>query len=133
MTCKLYCGTVLYCLHFFVLECIFFLRKYISGVSGPTIINRHTTIFYLHDEQTINGLMKTAWASVFRLTSLCLHVHVSTATSPCLHGHVSMSPCLHVSMSPCLFLHVSMSMSPCFYVSMSMSPCFQDSATGKRN
>ncbi len=42
------------------------------------------------NEQTVNGLRKVAWTSVFRLMSLCpyLYVHVSMSLSPCLRVHV---------------------------------------------
>ncbi len=76
--------------------------------------------FHGHDEQTVNGLRKIAWASAFRLK-----FYGSMSISPC---HVSMSmsprhvstPCLHVSIFPyfpisCLCLHVSVS--PCLHVS----------------
>jgi hypothetical protein len=89
------------------------------------------TNFCLHDEQTVNGLRKIAWASVslFSLISPCPCLHVTT--SPRLH--VTMSPCLRVSTSPCLngsmslclhvstYPHLHVSMSPCLRVSM--SPC----------
>ncbi len=105
-----------------------------------------------HDEQTVKGLRKMAWASIFRFpfdvsmsVSPCLYVSMSpclrVSMSPCLHVsmfpclHVPMSPCLHVSMSSCLHvsilpcLHVFTSpclhvfMSPCLHVSL--SPCFR--------
>ncbi len=68
---------------------------------------KQTTNFRLHDEQTVNGLMKITWASIFRLMSPCLYV--------------SMSPCLHasMSMSSCLCLHVYVTMSPMSSFSMS--------------
>jgi hypothetical protein len=105
-----------------------------------------TSNIHWHEEQTVNGLRKIAWASVFHLMSPCLlvqvsmspclyfcmfpcfHVHVSMF--PCLHFHDSMSPCLHVSMSPCL--HVSMSQRSiclCLHVSMYVSPCFHKQKT----
>ncbi len=79
--------------------------------------NGQTTNFCFHDEQTVNGLRKITWTSVFRLMSSCLHPCMSL----CVFLHVSISPFLHVSISPCLLLHVSMSPSPCLHVFM--YPC----------
>ncbi len=55
--------------------------------------NWKTTNFRLHDEQTVNGLMKIAWASFFRLMSSWFRVSMP----PCLCHRV---PCLHVSGIP---------------------------------
>ncbi len=65
--------------------------------------------FRSHNEQTINGLRKIAWASIFPL--------------------MSPFPCLYSSMPRCLHLHVSISPGLHF----SWSPCFWNSANGKRN
>jgi hypothetical protein len=59
--------------------------------------------FHVHDEQSVNGLRKIAWASVFRSS------FVSMSMSPCLN--------IHESMSPCLCLQVSMSLCPCLHFS----------------
>jgi hypothetical protein len=82
---------------------------------GSSSTNRQMTNFCFHDEHTVNGLGKIAWASVIRLMSPCLHVHVSM--SLCLH--FSMFPWLHV----CVCMFPLLSMSPCLHVPISMTPC----------
>ncbi len=71
------------------------------------------TNFYLHDERTVKGLRKIAWASVFHFSFA-----MSPCPCPCLQVSSKSPPCLHFSMFPCL-----MSMSQCFNVSFSMSSC----------
>jgi hypothetical protein len=66
-----------------------------SFVSSST--NGQSILFYLHDEQTVNGLGQSSGLpfSVW----LCLHGH---SMFPCFHVYVSISmyPCFHVSMFP---------------------------------
>ncbi len=88
-----------------------------------TETNGQKTDFRFHDEQTVNGIRKIAWASVFhfifceKLQNPPIYFNsMSPCPCSCLHVHVSMSPCVHVFMCPCL--HISMC--PCLYVSMSM-------------
>ncbi len=76
------------------------------------------TSFRLHDEQTVNGLRKIAWASVFRLIFLLKSqsspIFYSNSMTPYVHDSMSMTPC------PCLHIHVfpvHVSMSPHFHVS----------------
>jgi hypothetical protein len=79
------------------------------------------TNFHLHDERTVKGLRKIAWASVFHFSFA-----MSPCPCPCLQVS-SMSPFLHVFMShvyvsvfQCLLLHVYMPLD--LHVSMPPSP-----------
>jgi hypothetical protein len=51
-----------------------------------------TTNFNLHDEQTVNGLRKIAWASIFRLKRQHRYTHTQTP----LHTH----ECTHERTNP---------------------------------
>jgi hypothetical protein len=73
------------------------------------------TNFRLHDEQTVNGLRKIAWASVFLLKRQHIYIDVY------IEIYIYISICLSLSISSLylyLYLYISIYMLPFQYISI---------------
>ncbi len=85
-------------------------------MKGHPTTNRKTTIFRLHDEQTVNGLWKIAWVSVFRFRFLSS----------------SMFSCPQPCPRPCFWVLVHVAMSSSMFPCQFSCSC-QPTANGKQN